>query len=215
MTNQQRVQVLEQLGAEFARVAERSSTPIWRRHVVMRPLRPLVVALVAIALGSASVAAVVVTRDDADTTGLGDVDNRVTVAEGHTRSGSEWLLTTGNDGEAFCVSLRVIGDRGPEASVVCGGMAPGAFGVGLAEAAGSEEGLLFGTAPASARTVSVQAQNTSAEFRTLEDPSGRAGRFYVVETPGDFGETRIVFSDAGGRALHAPESVSQFLQRSE
>ena len=214
------IRFLDELGAEFARL-EGSVQPVRRRRRAGW-LRPLPVAALALLLATGAVAAVVGTRDDgADTTGLFGAEDRVTVAEGTTRNGSEWLLTTGRESppgtdgapKNFCVSLRVIGRRGPEASVYCGPtVTPGTFSGGLAEDGGHDSGLIFGTAPDAVASVSVIERGDVTEFPTIDDDAGIPGRFFVADAGGDYRETLVVFKDETGRELHAPQPVMRYLR---
>jgi hypothetical protein len=212
------IHFLEELGDQLARCqGERVARRRWGAPA--RHLRPLALAAVGLAVTGGAVAAVVSSQED-ETTGLADATDKVTVAEGTTRSGSPWLLTTGTkpphaDGEPtrFCVSLRVTGERGPETSLICGPITPGTFSGGLAEDAGSETGLVFGTVPDAAVTISVGKSGSFTQSQTLDDDAGIPGRFYVADVGGDLRETQIIFRDDRGHDLHAPESINEFLRR--
>lgn len=219
----ERIRFLQDLGAEFERL-ERSGALAGapRRRAHWRRFRPLPAVAITLALAGGAVAAVVATRDDGvDTTGLFGAEDRVTVAEGTTRNGSEWLLSTGRmyppmaekGPRNFCVSLRVTGKRGPEADVYCGPtVTPGTFSGGLAEDGGHDSGLIFGTAPDAVASVSVIEGGDSAEFPTIDDDAGIPGRFFVADAGGDYRETLVVFRDETGRELHAPQPVMRFLR---
>lgn len=217
------IRFLDELGEELARVESEPAAPsrVMPRGRLTRP-RPLIAAVVALALAGGAAAGVVATDDAADTTGLRGARDRTTIAEGTTRAGSPWVLTTGydrgglagDDRESFCISLRVTGPRGPEASIACGPITPGEFSAALAEDPGEEAGLIFGTAPADAATVAIFEPGSSpSEYETLEDEAGMLGRFYVVDAGGDYRDTRISFRDARGHDLHAPETIMEFFAR--
>jgi hypothetical protein len=217
------IRFLEELGDQFAHAESAGTRRRPGRRVIPGRWRALAVAGAALALAGGAVAAVVGTDDGADTTGLFGAKDRVTVAEGTTRGGSDWLLSTGStaadplaDGapKNFCVSLRVTGQRGPEASIYCGpAVTPGKFSGGQAEDPGRDSGLVFGTTPDSVASVSVIEKGSTTEYPTIDDPADMPGRFFVADAGGDYRETKIVFQDATGRPLHEPAPITRYMRR--
>lgn len=207
------VRFLEELGSEFDRLAEPPARS--RKRVGSRPAA--IAVLAALALTGGAVATVVGTGDHADTTGLFDAGNRVAIAEGKTRAGHPWLLTTGTmerrgGGESFCLSLRITGTRGPEASVFCAPGFAGTYTGKPAEDAPPDSGVFFGTTPDEAASVAITASGATTEYETLDDDAGIPGRFYVADMEGDFRQAWIVFRDESGRPIHGPKTVWEFVR---
>jgi hypothetical protein len=201
--NTRDIQLLDDLGKEFARIAGREAAASPTPKLRLRRPRAVLVGAIVLALAAGAVAAVVETTED--TAGL-DAQDEAAIAEGTTSARTPWRLSTGNEDESLCVSLRVSSDSGPAASVVCG-MRAGALGAGLSTDPASAATLVFGTAPDEARSGAVTTDGASDGFSTIDDERGIAGRFYVAEAPADFTQSRIVFRDADGKPLHEPAPI--------
>src|SRR4051812_26140278 len=129
MSNQD-LKLLDELGAEFARVASGAE----QRGRVFRAGRrtsTLVVVLALMVAGGATAAVTGVFDADDPLNGLPGVPNQQVIAEGTSPSGAQWRMTTGTErGGVFCLSLRVDrpgGAGGPGAAATCGGFTPGTF----------------------------------------------------------------------------------------
>lgn len=213
--NEPRIQLLDDLHGEFARIGhEHEQKPRWRRKA-SRWRRAVLAVPLALVFASAAVGAVVVLDEPDDTSGLFGAEERLSLAQGTTTEGGKWLLATAREGQSFCLSLRVAAPgASPQASVNCGGMTPNTF-FGTIGDSGSTQ-LLYGTAPDRAATVrTVPDQGPSRDTTVVDDPHGLPGKFYVVELgDADAADLRVTLLDAGGQPLAAPTTANLLIKRS-
>lgn len=145
-------------------------------------------------------------------TGLIDASDRRVLAEGETVSGTAWALATGRSrdplgrGASPCLSLGTIGTRGPQSSSGCRpDLGLGKLGAGIG--GGAQGGVLYGTAPETLAKVQVVAGGDTYTEQAIDPDGDVRGRFYVVDSPGDFRSTTIEFFDVSGQRLNRPSQT--------
>ena len=187
--SEHRIEILDALGAEFERVALEHE-----RRRRFRPARPgrlpaLAAALALLTAAGATTAATGVFTPEREPDGLVRLAPKVVVAQGTTTDGRTWELTTSRSDVGFCFGLRsqpFPGASGsPSTSEGCGSKEPGALT--LATSSGGtirQNALVFGTAPADARQITVRAgPDVERTVAAVDDSLGVKGRFYLAELP--------------------------------
>lgn len=207
---------IEQLNDEFARVAHESETR--RRHWPARALRGRTAALasVAVLLLAGAATAAVTGVFDGEPDGLVGATDKGVVAAGQTERGTSWQLMSAKEGDSFCLALRVksAAAPGPATHKNCGGMTPGTLGAATGSS-GGDETLLFGTVPDEASAVTISAGGARPVADVVDDESGLAGKFFVVELPrAENGDPRLSVLDERGGTIGEAQDVASLLRAS-
>jgi hypothetical protein len=190
--NEPRIQLLDELGADFERIARRNET---RRRRSWRPARwrtGVAVALLSLVLVTGAGAALDVlpigTNVPAENVpGKGEpqyTSSRTVVATGTSSAAGRWQVTVADSDRGKCLGLELLDTRSSVLTDVCGGL--GSFDV--ATVGGGDElpntTFVFGPAPEEATSVRVTAAGSFSETAsTYDGPDGIAGNSYVVEIP--------------------------------
>lgn len=207
---------IEQLSDEFGRVAREIESR--RRRSPARALRGRTAALAGVAvllLAGAATAAVTGVFDD-EPDGLVGATDKGVVAAGQTERGTSWQLMSAKEGDSFCLALRVksAAAAGPATHKNCGGMTPGRLGAATASS-GGDETLLFGTVPDEASTVAISAGDARPVADAVDDETGLAGKFFVIELPrAEDPDPRLSVLDERGGTVGEAQDVAALLRAS-
>lgn len=165
---------VDRLEQEFARVAAHAR-PRPRRRVAV-----IAAASLALLTGGAALAVTSVLDPRDPTTGLATAQDPAVVLTGSDSSGRPWQLVVADEDDSFCMSLRSgdVPNPAPTAGVQCGGITPGT----LEATVGGVAGLVHGTLPEDAATVTLTGRDGTREA-VVGDEAGRPGKFFVGEIP--------------------------------
>jgi len=220
--NEPRVQLLEELGADFERIARQHET--CRR----RSWRPagwrtgVAVALLSLVMATGAVAALDVLPIGTDlptesVPGEGEpkyASPRTVVATGESPVAGRWQVTVAASDRGKCLGLELLDTRSRVLTEACGGL--GSFDVSTV--GGGDElprtTFVFGPAPEEADAVRVTADAGFSETAaTYPGPEDVAGKSYVIEIPRrGVANALVEWLDKDGRAqgpgLSVPSTVT-------
>lgn len=215
-----RIQLLEDLGAEFERIAGNRDRQPRRRVPSLGRRTPLLVGLLIVALAGGALAALDVlpvgTELPAESlTGSGEPEYtspRTVVATGRS-PGGDWLITVTQSDQGRCIGLQLDTRLGKDMTDICGG--PASFDV--ASVGGGDvlpdTRLVFGPAPEEAAKVRVTAPGGFDRIvPTYDGPSTIEGNAYLVQLPRKGLRNALVnWVDKAGHAplpgLYVPSTV--------
>jgi hypothetical protein len=207
---------IEQLSDEFGRVAREIETRRGRSPARALRGRTAALATVAVLLLAGAATAAVTGVFDGQPDGLVGATDKGVVAAGETERGTTWQLVSAQDGGNFCLALRVkdAAAPGPATHKNCGGMTPGTLGAATAPS-GGDETLLFGTVPDEATTVTISAGDARPVADAVDDKSGLAGKFFVIELPrAEDPDPRLSVLDERGGTIGEARGVAVLLRAS-
>jgi hypothetical protein len=214
------IQLLEDLGAEFERVARSHERQPRPRMPWLRWRTPLLVGLLSLALASGALAALDVLPVGSklpaeNISGPGEpkyTSARTVVATGESPAGN-WRLTLTQSNQGRCIGLWLLDmPGGTDGTDICGG--PESFdaaSVGGGDALPNTT-LVFGPAPDAAAKVRVTAPGYSRTVPTYDGPNDIAGNSYLIEIPRKGLRNAVVtWLDEDGRAplpgLYVPSTI--------
>ena len=207
---EQRIQLLDDLDAEFERVARDLERMPQRRIRWLRWRTPLLVGLLCLTLASGALAALEVLPVGSklpaiDVPGMGEAkysSQRTVVATGES-PGGKWRLTVTESDQGKCIGLWLLDTpAGRDGTDICGGPASfDAASVGGGDALPNTT-LVFGPAPEEAAKVRVTAPGGfNRTVPTYDGPSDIEGNSYLIEIPRKGLRNALVnWLDENGRA---------------
>jgi hypothetical protein len=214
------IKLLEDLGAEFERVARSHERQPRRRMPWLRWRTPLLVGLLSLVLASAALAALDVlpvgTKLPAENVpGPAEpkyTSQRTVVATGESPGGN-WRMTVTQSNQGRCIGLWLLDmPGGTNGTDICGN--PESFDAASVGGGNSlpNTTLVFGPAPDEAAKVRVTAPGFSRTVPTYDGPSDIAGNSYLIEIPRKgLRNALVTWLDEDGRAplpgLYVPSTI--------